>query len=96
MRDVKFSPHSDYQIAAAFDNGCFQLWDRRNPSKPEKIIPSHNGPIFSVDYHAKEHWIATAGRDKFVFNLIVIFNKLYCNSNLNYFQIYKSLEYIRW
>jgi len=43
-----------------------QMWDTRVPSRRLQRFSAHYGPVFSIDWHPTEHWLATGGRDKMI------------------------------
>lgn len=65
-RNVKFNPIDSYKFAVSFENGIVQLFDIRYPSKFEKSISSHWGPVFAVDWHPEGRYLLSGGRDKMI------------------------------
>ena len=43
-----------------------QMWDTRVPGRRLQRFSAHYGPVFSVDWHPTERWLATGGRDKMI------------------------------
>src|SRR5262249_44790835 len=49
IEDVRVSPDGKH-VAAAAANGKLYIWSLDRPNAPERVLPGHRGPIFSVQY----------------------------------------------
>ena len=69
-------PLPPFSSSLSFLPGNIQVWDCRNPDKPELHSQCHHGPIFSINWHPEERdRLATAGRDKFIKGRSASFSK---------------------
>lgn len=64
VRDVKFSPQNPFIFAAASENGQVQLWDTRRTEKCISQFTAHSEPIYTMEFHPTNEWLATGSRDK--------------------------------
>lgn len=64
VRDLQYAPQSADRIVVALESGALQLWDVRNPGKPEAQVVAHQGMILCALWHPDRAGIlATGGRD---------------------------------
>lgn len=80
VRDVKFNPFNCNTFASVSENGTVQLWDMRRAEKFTAQFTAHSGPIYCLDYHPTQQWLATGSRDK----LIKIWNMSSVKPTLEY------------
>jgi WD repeat-containing protein 24 len=80
VRDVKFNPFNCSTFASVSENGSVQLWDIRKPEKFVQQFTAHSGPIYCLDYHPTQQWLATGSRDK----LIKVWNMSSAKPTLEY------------
>ncbi|KAL7014207.1 hypothetical protein ACKWTF_015799 [Chironomus riparius] len=66
VRDVKFNPYNFNSFASVSENGCVHLWDVRRPEKFVQSFTAHSGPIYCLDWHPTQQWLATGSRDKLI------------------------------
>lgn len=66
VRDAKWNPKRTHEFIAAFENGCIQKWDIRNPNDSEKVWNAHNGIVLGIDWHADGVLLCSGGRDKMI------------------------------
>lgn len=66
VRDVKFNPFNCNTFASVSENGTVQLWDIRRAEKFTQQFTAHSGPIYCLDYHPTQQWLATGSRDKLI------------------------------
>jgi WD40 repeat protein/DNA-binding SARP family transcriptional activator len=66
IEDVRVSPDGQH-VAAATAIGKLYIWSLDHPNAPERVLPGHRGPIFSVVYGPRR-WdrVVTAGTDRTV------------------------------
>lgn len=80
VRDVKFNPFNCNTFASVSENGTVQLWDIRRAEKFVQQFTAHSGPIYCLDYHPTQQWLATGSRDK----LIKVWNMTSAKPTLEY------------
>lgn len=80
VRDVKFSPFNCNSFASVSENGVVQLWDLRKTEKFSQQFTAHSGPIYCLDWHPTQQWLATGSRDK----LIKVWNMSGAKPSLEY------------
>lgn len=80
VRDVKFNPFNSNAFASVSENGTVQLFDIRRAEKFVQQFTAHSGPIYCLDYHPTQHWLATGSRDK----LIKVWNMSSSKPSLEY------------
>lgn len=80
VRDVKFNPFNCNAFASVSENGTVQLFDIRKAEKFVQQFTAHSGPIYCLDYHPTQHWLATGSRDK----LIKVWNMSNAKPTLEY------------
>jgi WD40 repeat protein len=66
VRDVKFNPFNCNSFASVSENGCVHSWDVRRPEKFVQQFTAHSGPIYCLDWHPTNQWLATGSRDKLI------------------------------
>lgn len=66
VRDVKFNPTNPNAFASVSENGTVQLFDVRRPDKFQQQFTAHSGPIYCLDFHPTQPWLATGSRDKLI------------------------------
>jgi len=65
IRDLAVNPFNGHQIAAANDNGSFQIWDIRSTESALMQVPAGTQPMFTLDWHPSvPNIVATGSRDK--------------------------------
>lgn len=80
VRDVKFNPFNCNAFASVCENGTVARWDIRKPDKFVQQFTAHSGPIYCLDYHPTQQWLATGSRDK----LIKVWNMASTKPSLEY------------
>lgn len=80
VRDVKFNPFNSNAFASVSENGTVQLFDLRRADKFLQQFTAHSGPIYCLDYHPTQPWLATGSRDK----LIKVWNMSSVKPSLEY------------
>lgn len=80
VRDVKFNPFNCNTFASVCENGTVARWDIRKSDKFVQQFTAHSGPIYCLDYHPTQQWLATGSRDK----LIKIWNMSSTKPSLEY------------
>lgn len=80
VRDVKFNPFNPNTFASVCENGTVARWDIRKPEKFVQQFTAHSGPIYCLDYHPTQQWLATGSRDK----LIKVWNMTSVKPTLEY------------
>lgn len=66
VRDVKFNPFNCNTFASVCENGTVARWDMRRSDKFVQQFTAHSGPIYCLDYHPTQQWLATGSRDKLI------------------------------
>lgn len=80
VRDVKFNPFSCNTFFSVCENGTVARWDIRKSDKFVQQFTAHSGPIYCLDYHPTQQWLATGSRDK----LIKVWNMSSAKPTLEY------------
>lgn len=80
VRDCKFNPFNSNAFASVSENGTVQLFDIRRTDKFLQQFTAHAGPIYCLDYHPTQPWLATGSRDK----LIKVWNMSSAKPSLEY------------
>lgn len=80
VRDVKFNPFNCNTFASVCENGTVARWDIRRAEKFVQQFTAHSGPIYCLDYHPTQQWLATGSRDK----LIKVWNMSSAKPTLEY------------
>jgi len=61
VRDVVFSPHELYSMAACFSNGTVKLFDYRHPRHCLLDVLAHDGIAMSLAYHPERRGVLASG-----------------------------------
>lgn len=80
VRDVQFNPFNCNTFSSVCENGTVAKWDIRRPEKFVQQFTAHSGPIYCLDYHPTQQWLATGSRDK----LIKVWNMSSAKPTLEY------------
>lgn len=80
VRDVKFNPFNCNTFSSVCENGTVARWDIRRAEKFVQQFTAHSGPIYCLDYHPTQQWLATGSRDK----LIKVWNMSCAKPTLEY------------
>lgn len=64
----------------ASENGTIARWDVRRQDRFVQQFTAHSGPIYCLDYHPTQQWLATGSRDK----LIKVWNMSSAKPSLEY------------
>lgn len=80
VRDCKFNPFNVNAFSSVSENGTVQMFDIRRNDKFLQQFTAHSGPIYCLDYHPTQPWLATGSRDK----LIKVWNMSSVKPSLEY------------
>ena len=64
VRDVRWSPTSEFEFAIGTDAGIIQRWDSRKANAPLLRMRAHERACSSIDWHPDGKHLASAGMDK--------------------------------
>lgn len=64
VRDVRWSPTSEFEFAIGTDAGIIQRWDSRKTNAPLLRMRAHERACSSIDWHPDGKHLASAGMDK--------------------------------
>ena len=64
VRDVRWSPTSEFEFAIGTDSGMIQRWDSRKANAPLLRMRAHERACSSIDWHPDGKHLASAGMDK--------------------------------
>lgn len=66
IRDLKWSPTTEWEFAVGTDNGVIQRWDIRNRKSPLLKVIAHEKTCHSIDWHPDGKHLVSGGADKYV------------------------------
>lgn len=66
IRDLKWSPTTEWEFAVGTDNGVIQRWDIRNRKSPLLKVNAHEKTCHSIDWHPDGKHLVSGGADKHV------------------------------